>query len=400
MWVRMISRLQGEVPATTLEAYQRASMPVFDLLDQVEARRLACAAEGLNPWTVPPATRAEFLCAWNAFVLQSLSNDILAADYRENPSTAGYVPPVTADQVLTFYSQVEGWFNRAQQAHANPDYRLDVQVPADFPAWSEVEPCPNSHLHGMLQAMQSVGEHAGAAMSFLPETAPDGREKQAQLNRIRQIYASAQAKARYALELHGTNPTRDVHERLEPYAKEAIELYYELGQLIADPALADGTQPRDVVQPPSGSKSRVVLPGQEGFDPWCLTDPDARARLKGDREARKAVQTMWELDPDPARTLAIHAEIQAAFQKGDLGYAMNNGTRLGHFFCCPWSSVYVAKRAVTLGGTRLRTMQQFVFDVSAEGVNLGEKFKRGIMVANFQPTDQFEYGDPDEAPDH
>jgi hypothetical protein len=121
MWVRMISRLQGEVPATTLEAYQRASMPVFDLLDQVEARRLACSAEGLNPWTVPPATRTEFLCAWNAFVLQSLGNDILAADYRENPSTAGYVPPVTADQVLTFYPQVEGWFNRAQQAHA--DYR-------------------------------------------------------------------------------------------------------------------------------------------------------------------------------------------------------------------------------------------------------------------------------------
>ncbi len=55
---------------------------------------------------------------------------------------------------------------------------------------------------------------------------------------------------------------------------------------------------------------------------------------------------------------------------------------------------------MTLGGTRLRTVQQFVFDVSAEGVNLAEKFKRGIMVGNFQPTDQFEYGDSDEAPDH
>jgi hypothetical protein len=96
-----------------------------------------------------------------------------------------------------------------------------------------MEPCPNSHLHGMLKAMKAVGEHAAAAMSFLPETAPDGKEKQKQLNLIRQIYASAEAKARYAVELHGTNPTRDLHERLETYAKEAIELYYELGQLIA-----------------------------------------------------------------------------------------------------------------------------------------------------------------------
>ena len=78
---------------------------------------------------------------------------------------------------------------------------------------------------------------------------------------------------------------------------------------------------------------------------------------------------------------------------------MNNGTRLGHFFCCPRGSVYVAKRAVTLGGTRLRTMQQFIFDVGAEGVNLREKFRRGLMVGNFQPTDQFEYSDPNDAPD-
>ena len=126
---------------------------------------------------------------------------------------------------------------------------------------------------------------------------PDGREKQAQLNRIRQHYASAQAKARYAVELHGTTP-RDVHERLERYAKEAIELYYELGQLIADPALAgDSAQPRGTIPPPSGSRTRVVLPGEEGFDPWCLTDPDARTRLTGDREARKAVRQMRQLDP-------------------------------------------------------------------------------------------------------
>lgn len=101
----------------------------------------ACAAEGLNPWTVPPATRAEFPLR---------EERVRAAEPRKRPPR-GRLPGKPFDRRvrptrwLTFYSQVEGWVNRAQQAHANPDYRLDVQVPADFPAWSEVEPCPNSH---------------------------------------------------------------------------------------------------------------------------------------------------------------------------------------------------------------------------------------------------------------
>jgi hypothetical protein len=392
LWGRVASRLQGEVPASTLEAYERASLPVFDLLDQVEHRRLACAADGLNPWTVPPATRAEFLCAWNAFVLQTLGNAILQADFREAPLTAGYVPPITADQVLTFYTEVEGWLNRAQQAHANPEYRLDVPMPARLPAWSEVEPCPNSHLSGMLHAMRTVGEHAGAAMSFLPHAAPGGPTQQAQLNRMRQVYASAESKARYAESLHGVSPSRDVHERLEPYAKEAIELYWLLGQLVADPSLATS----DVLRagPPASA------PGQPGFDPWCLTDPEARKHLSADRAAHEAVQQMWKLDPNPAATRSLHAEIQAAVARRDVEYAVNNGKRLGYFFCCPWGSVYQAKRPVAVGGTRVRAGQQFVFDVSAEGMNLGARFKRRIMVRGFHAVDRLEYGDPNEAPDH
>lgn len=53
-----------------------------------------------------------------------------------------------------------------------------------------------------------------------------------------------------------------------------------------------------------------------------------------------------------------------------------------------------------LGGRRLRTLQQFVFNVTCEGVNLGTPFERDIMTGNFAPTTKFEYGDPDEEPDH
>ena len=79
---RVVSLAQGQVSANMLEAYRRASLAVFDLLDSTQQRRLTAKAEGLTPWTLPPATQTEALCAWNAFVLQTLDNAFLDADYH------------------------------------------------------------------------------------------------------------------------------------------------------------------------------------------------------------------------------------------------------------------------------------------------------------------------------
>src|SRR5687768_11445 len=155
---RVYAWLQDEVPATTLEAYRRASLPVFEVMDLAERRRQECATAGLDPWAVPPATRAELLCAWNAYVLQTLSNEFLDADYEASPATVGYVPPVTARQVLAFYEQVEEWLDRARQAHASPDYRLDVEAPAELPGWSAAHPSTPGHLAGVLRAMRALAE--------------------------------------------------------------------------------------------------------------------------------------------------------------------------------------------------------------------------------------------------
>jgi hypothetical protein len=386
----MYARLQGEIPATTLEAYRRASMPVFEVMDLVEARRLECATEGLDPWTVPPAVRAEFLCGWNAFVLQTLGNDLLDADYDASPATVGYVPPAIAQQVLAFYDQVEEWLDRARQAHASPDYRLDVQVPAELPAWTDL-PRPPAHVAGLLRAMRSVSDHAAAAMAFVPEQAPEGAERQAQVNRIRQIYASAESKARYALDLHGTGATAEINERLEPYARDAIELFYELGQLVADPALAVPAAPPPGLAEPAAMlppREAVRLPGEPGFDTWCLTDPQVAAQMQSEARAQQALRRMWKRDPDPARTLAVQAEIREAFNAGHITYAFNGTERVGYFHCCPWSSIYVANRVVTIADTQLKPMQRFVFDV---GTHSGA-FRRRILIGTFQRTGEVKYG--------
>lgn len=449
---RMFAWLQEEVPATLLEAYRRASLPVYEVMDAAEARRLECATEGLNPWTVPPAVRAEFLCAWNAFVLQTLGNEIIDADYKASPATVGFVPSLTAQQVLAFYSQVEEWLTRARQAHANPDFRLDVRVPAALPDWktSTLEPWSPALVDGLLRAMNSVGDHAAAAMAFLPDAAAEPAQ-QAQLNRIRHLHASAESKARYASDLHGNGSSREVHSKVQPYIRDAIELFYQLGQLIADPSLVARAEPEspapsaaaprlkvsleaaapplstappssaaptpsaapvEAAAPASASPAKVVPPskpdtreaaarpprdgspsrppppgpGKAGFDEWCLTDPEARAQLKDDPQAVEALLNMWRTDTDPNRTLAIHAEIRDALEDGVIAYASDGKERLGYFHCCPWGSIYVANDEVMLGGRLLQPMQRFVYNVG------GSPFRRGVLLGNFAETDRVRYG--------
>lgn len=45
-------------------------------------------------------------------------------------------------------------------------------------------------------------------------------------------------------------------------------------------------------------------------------------------------------DPDPAATLTIQAEIDAALAAGDIVSTTNNGRTLGHYYCCPWGALY------------------------------------------------------------
>ncbi len=81
---------------------------------------------------------------------------------------------------------------------------------------------------------------------------------------------------------------------------------------------------------------------------------------------------------------------------GDIGYAIDRGgRRIGHCYCCPWSPIYLVKRPPFLGGRHLRPMEQFTLDVSAEEISEGGDFKRDVLVANFHPTDEVNYCNPE-----
>jgi hypothetical protein len=275
-WNRLVARVRREIPGTGLEEYRRGSMPVFELWEQAEERRRAATDEGLDPWMVPPATRISLVCAWNAFVLQVLGNCILDADYRADPATRGFVPRGTAAQILQFYQEVEGWMIRAHQARANPSYAIDIPLPAALPRWIDDDSRSAAHVAGLRHAMRALRGHAESAMAFFPDDVPGHPKKQAHLARIRQAYAAAEDRARYAEELCGTGPGPQSHVFAEAYLRDSIERFYELGQALADPHLAEKAdiaahRPVDLG---AGSGARVVKKA-----------PRARRRRMGTREA-------------------------------------------------------------------------------------------------------------------
>ncbi len=123
-----------------------------------------------------------------------------------------------------------------------------------------------------------------------------------------------------------------------------------------------------------------------------LTDPHSRTRWQQDLAARRAIATLWRYDPDPAATVAIQSQIDAAVAAGSAVARTSRGQR--HYYCCPWSAIYLARQPVTIAGHQLRPMQEFTFDVSAEEMAEGGQFTRRLLVGPFHPTSEIDYCDP------
>ena len=59
--------------------------------------RVELTAAETSLWHSLIAVNSQLLAAWNAFVVQTLGEMLLDADYRADPGTVGFVPPVTYD---------------------------------------------------------------------------------------------------------------------------------------------------------------------------------------------------------------------------------------------------------------------------------------------------------------
>ncbi len=389
---RVRARIRGERSAAALEALRTAGAGVYQALAEAEQARTELLLSGRDLWDAPQALAGRLVATWNAFVLQSLGGGLLDADYAADAGTVGYVPPVTFQQVWSWFCAAEGWLSQARQAAANPDFDLagTLRIPAALPEWVAAEPCPQAHLQAMLVALPAIQEHADLAVYDLGKQADTEAQRHA-VNRLRQLAAEAAASAEYAQALGTTTAGLQLHELIETHLKRAVRLWFHIGQLAAMPSLLGGYRLR------TKELARVdpeTLPGGARFDPWCLTDPATRSQWQADPRAKDAVDAMWAADPDPARTLTVHAEIRAALHSGAI-VTVKDMRPGGYYYCCPWSPIYQVRQRVRIGGTRLSVPQQFTFDVSAEGMAEGGPFVRRILLGPFTPTSEVDYCDPE-----
>ncbi|MBV9935779.1 MAG: hypothetical protein JO367_15895 [Actinobacteria bacterium] len=375
---RIVAHLHGEVAVTALQAFRRGGASVWDLQTALEQRRLEAIVNGSDAWTMPSATAAALLCGWNAAALQLLGDELLEADEAMGGLGAGFVEPEMAEQTFAFYGQVAGWLSRAQQALHNPDYELDVTVPAIVPLVPST-PCGHDQLVGLLSGMSRLRARADALMGELPTG--DGEAAHAR-HVIEQLKAEGDAAADYAGHLGGPTELERVQSEIEGQVCCAVDRYYLVGQLVAMPRLALQPLPHLQRTRHPGRPTPFPAPGDEGFDPWCITDPRVRGRLKKIQAARDLLSRLWAADPDPVRTLAIKAEIDGALFRDDIAHDV------GHFDHCPWSAIYLAKRPVRIGKTQVHPLQQFTYQVAVEYVGNRRRFIRRIVKGPFSPSQE------------
>lgn len=394
LMTRLAASLSGEVAATTIEAYRRAGAAAYEQMGIADAARAEITALGADLWSVSAGRSSQLLCTWNAFALQTLGDALVEADYRGDPRTVGFLPKATAEQSAAFLGQVEPWLTAARRGAADPgfDVATVVALPATLPGWVKVEPCPQSHLDAMLAAARALRARAEAAMADFQRThTPLVHQPTAAT--LAGMAADAGSVLSYAESLWSPDAGVEIHERVERALKRAIDAYYTLGQLLAMPMLVG--RPRQAHLQPTTGRGRIApLPGQPAFDPWCLTDRASWERLQQDASARRAITALWHQDPDPAATLAIKAQIDAAVAAGAVVPArMPDGREIGNYFSCPWSPIYVALRPVLIDGVTVHAMQQFAYDVSVDRTGPRAEFVRRLITGPFLPTTDTDYGD-------
>ena len=384
VWARIVAGMHGEVPADTLDVYRLAGSAVYDLLDRVHRQREEAKVDGGGPWAASRALQFQIAFAWNAFVLQALGDEFTGGEH----AAPGFLPRVTAEQAAAFYHQVEPWVSRANQAASNPDYESDVHLPAELPPWVEVEPCPRAHLSAMMAALRSIRGRAVLAIGAFEEgEVPD--EHRRRFGLVRQRIAAGDS-SRVRGPALDRRPVAAAARADRAAGRGRARGPLRRGTDAGAAGAGAGDRPAGLGHVGAAGHADAAGPGSPGFDPWCLTDPQTRDRVRGDESARRAIDELWRRDPNPVATLDFQSRIDAALAAGLIARTRQ------HYHRCPWAPIYVVLRPLQLSTMRLRQLQHFTYDVSAEDMEAGGAFRRRLLVSTFSPVHEVDDRRPEQ----
>lgn len=373
--IRTVRALQGPLHLQTLEEYRAAGRHIRREFDDAERLRRDLLDARTEPRHFPPGVAGRLLSVWNAYVLQTVGEHLLEAVRLR---TFGSVRAEVASRILAFFGPADRWMYQADHAAADPAYRVEanVHLPAEPPTWPDRGHGPYPLSVAVATAAQEIHTMGDSILNDLARSlVSHGQED---LLRLQGILDRAETAIAYAAEPHQDELFKPVTTAV--HLRHALRMLFLFGQAAAMPALLDSYPPTTVASLVSHVPSRV--------DPWCLTDPLHRTTLRSHRSARAAIERLWAEDPYPAATTWVQAQIDAALRSGAIVFAGDRaGERLGCFHRCPWPAIYEVRRTVTIGGTYLLPMEQFVFDVTGATHGQGAPYTRSITVSVFVPTD-------------
>jgi hypothetical protein len=210
----------------------------------------------------------------------------------------------------------------------------------------------------MRKTLEAVQARAGADLA--------ARSADPIAARLTPLMASVQSAIDSAGALSADSAGFEVRVTVGTTMQAGLDRAYQVGQLLALPELMSATPAPDPGPATHDSSTLALfLPGDAGFDPWCLTDPLERQQREEYATLVERLDAFWKSDPEPQKSLAIQAEISAAIESGAVQYLPEGtGLALSRIASrCPWPGVLYTTTALTIAGTELASGACFVLDV-------------------------------------
>ncbi len=240
------SGIHGEVSDATIQGYLRSASQIEEVWQQIDDNVDALIAQGMAPWDAYAkmgyALAFVRACRTNVVFVEELLKAAAAAD----PTHAGYLPKVTYDQALALCEHIEPYLEEAIKASTNPRYVPTYTFPLALGPRIRYanQRFPLPHLQGIIGAAQQMRDWAAgllakyelaldAAKTLVPQAVSTHLEEMKSELRLGDFHL------RTGVDMVGQiskgQVTDELSEKAEGFLWEAMESFFKVSQLVANP---------------------------------------------------------------------------------------------------------------------------------------------------------------------
>ena len=244
------SNIYGEVSDATIQGYLRSASQIEDVWQQIDDEVDTLILQGMAPWDAYArmgyALALVRACRTNIVFVQELLK--ASASANANAANGNYLPRVTYDQALALCEHIEPYLEEAIKASSNPHYVPTYPFPFAFGPHirSASQRFPLPHLQGIINAAQQMRDWAagllakyelalGAAKTAVPQAVS------AHLEQMKGELRLGDFHLRTGTDMVGQisqgQVTNELNDKAESFLWEAMESFFKVSQLVANPAL-------------------------------------------------------------------------------------------------------------------------------------------------------------------